>query len=513
MPTARSALPAPLPGCTPLFDAAAMRDADLRAERDHHLPTILLMEQAGRRTAEAILTRWAQVRSAVILVGSGNNGGDGMVIARHLFEAGWDVRVRSATGTAPAEGDAGLMSRIAASLGLTCEAFSASDLPPDAVLVDALLGTGSTGAPRESILPLVEAAVAHGGPVVAVDLPTGVDSDTGEVAGDAVRADLTCTYHGDKLGLHVAPGLHHAGEVMVLDIGAPVPVPSTPVAWLAGEETLAAMPGKSAGGDKYRAGAVLTIAGSQGMVGAGVLASRAALRAGAGLVVAAAPAEVQPQMATMMPEVMVAPIPDEAGKLDAASVDETVRQAARVGAVVLGPGLGRSTATTGAVQAMLHRIGHPTVVDADALWHLAELRPDAVDLGHAVLTPHSGEAARLLGRERAWVDASRCEAARDIARRWGAVTVLKGAGTLVASPSGAMVVASGSEPRLATAGSGDVLSGVIGAFLASGMPSFEAAVVGVVLHAAAARRSPFGAGTTALDLVDGVGGVRGVLDT
>ena len=198
-----------------------------------------------------------------------------------------------------------------------------------------------------------------GAPVVAVDLPSGVEADTGRVPGAAVRADLTVTYHGDLVGLRVAPGSGHAGRVLVADIGIPSAVDVPAAAWLVGRDAIAAVPAKGAAGDKYAAGAVLVVAGSPGLTGAASLASRSTLRAGAGLVVVATPAAVQPAVAAHLLEVMSAPLPDEDGHLGPASVDAVVEQARRVGALALGPGLGRAEATTAAVLAILRRVELP----------------------------------------------------------------------------------------------------------------------------------------------------------
>jgi NAD(P)H-hydrate epimerase len=503
MPTARPRTPPPLPGCTPLLDAAAARDADRRASARHGLPSIVLMERAGLETARAILERYGAARHAVVLVGRGNNGGDGMVVARHLAEAAWRVEVMSADGTPPATEDAHVMSNVALGLGVPLRPFDPGALRPDgAVLVDALLGTGVRGAPRAPLDAMIDWGGGWRGPVVALDVPSGVDADTGEVAGAAVRADLTVTYHGDKVGLRVAPGRGRAGEVRVVDIGIPSAVVCEPAAWLAGPRAAAAIPAKDATGEKYGAGAVLVVAGAPGLTGAGVLASLASLRAGAGLTVAAVPAAVQPLMAPLMLEVMTAPVPDRDGHLVPASVDAVVGEAGRVTALAIGPGLGRDPRTTGAVTAVLDRVGLPAVVDADGLWHLVgRLQAVADRTAPTVLTPHAGEAARLLGVPREEVEFARLAAARELAARAGAVVVLKGPGTVVAAPGTAPVVAAGGSASLSTAGSGDVLTGVVAAALAKGMDARAAAAAAVALHAAAGDRTGNGDGTLAGDVL------------
>ena len=342
MPTARSTSPPPLPGCTPLFSAAGMREADRRAAEEHHMPSILLMEAAGRASARAILARHAGVGAALVLVGPGNNGGDGMVVARHLAEAGWEVEVSSPDGRVPSTADAGTMTAVAGSLGLRTGTLDPAALAGDRrVVVDALLGTGSSGAPRGAIGETVAALAGRDGATVSLDVPAGVDADTGRAPGHAVRAGLTVTYHGDKLGLRVEPGRSLAGEVLVADIGIPSAVALAPCAWLAGRAA-AGLPAKSPAGDKYAAGAVLVVAGAPGLTGAGVLCARATLRAGAGLTVAAVPRALQPVYAVHLLEVMAAPIPDEGGHFGRVSLEEVLRQSGRVSAMALGPGLGRA---------------------------------------------------------------------------------------------------------------------------------------------------------------------------
>lgn len=501
MPTARSSTPAPLPGCTPLFDAAALREADRRASEDHAMPSILLMERAGLATAEAIRERFADLRSARIVVGPGNNGGDGMVVARHLAEAGWRVEA-VAPGEPPSTPDAAQMAGIAASLGIEVAPFVAEPAP-GRVVVDALLGTGAGGAPRGPALAAVEWMAGCGAPVVAVDVPSGVEADSGRVPGPAVRADLTVTYHGDMVGLRVAPGSGYAGQVRVADIGIPSAVAVPAAAWLVGDGAVGAVPPKSAVGDKYAAGAVLVVGGAPGLTGAPTMSSRAALRAGAGLVVVATPASVQPAVAAHLLEVMTASLPDEDGHLGPGSTEAVVEQARRVGALALGPGLGRADATTAAVAEILRRVELPAVIDADGLWHLHDA-PEAAGARAAatVLTPHAGEAARLLGRPREEVEAGRLDAALDLAERSRVIVVLKGRGTIVAAPDGRLAVSAGGTPALATAGTGDVLTGAVAAFLAKRMEPFAAAAAAVAAHARAGELARRGDGTIASDVLE-----------
>lgn len=504
MPTARSRQPDPLPGLAPLFGAAALRAADQEATRRFGLPSILLMERAGLESAREILARWPGAGQAVVLVGGGNNGGDGMVVARHLAEAGWRVSVMSADGEAPTTPDAHAMSNVALSLGVALGPFDAgARRPQGAVLVDALLGTGTRGAPRPPLEAIVAWTEGWPGPVVALDVPTGIDADTGQAPGVAVRADLTVTYHGDKPGLHIQPGRAHAGTVVVCDIGIPSALTSEPAAWLAADAVAAAIPSKAAAGEKYGAGAVLVVAGAPGLTGAGIMCAQAALRTGAGLVVAAVPAAVHGLMAPAMREVMCAPVEDTDGAFAESSIEAVLAQAARTGAVALGPGIGRAAGTTGFVLGALAQLEVPVVVDADALWHVCgHLDRVAARTAPTVLTPHAGEAARLLECTRDDVDADRLGAATALARLSGATVVLKGPGTIVCDPDGGVAIAAGGGPELSTAGSGDVLTGITAAALAKRMAPWDAAIAAVCLHALAGRCAARGDGTIAGDLID-----------
>lgn len=503
VPTARSSTPPPVAGCSPLFDAAGLREADRRASADHQMPSILLMERAGLVSAREILNRYPAMRAAIVLVGPGNNGGDGMVVARHLAEAGWSVRVMAPGGRAPAGADAATMVAVARTLGIEITPLDPAPPAPGTVIVDALLGTGASGAPRGELGRAVEWLAGIDAPVVALDIPSGVDGDTGAVAGAAVRAQLTITYHGDMPGLRVAPGAAHAGEVVVADIGIPSAVAVPARAWRAGTEVIGAIPVKGVATDKYAAGATLIVAGAPGLTGAACLAARASLRAGGGLTVVAAPAAVQPLIAAQLVEIMCAPLPDEGGSLAPASVDEVVRQAERVGAIAVGPGIGRARAATAAVAAILRAVDLPAVVDADGLWHLAALTsPLPERAAPTVLTPHTGEAARLLGVGRAQVEAARIDAATELATRHAAVVVLKGPGTLIAAPDGRLVVNGTGSSVLATAGTGDVLTGVIAAHLSKGMEPFAAAVTAVAVHGRAGDLAGRGDGTIASDLIE-----------
>ncbi len=458
------------------------------------------MECAGAGAAAHIMSRYPP-GPVTVVCGAGNNGGDGYVVARHLADAGWDVQIAIPRGLTPRTPDCVTMARVARSLGVRAAVLRPQMLRGDGIVVDALLGIGISGAPREPIASAIDLINGSSREVVAMDVPSGIDADSGVVHGQAIHADLTVTFHGDKVGLHVEPARAFAGEVVVQQIGIPKAVRSRPAAWLM-DAFSAPVPPKGGRANKYSAGAVLVIAGSPGMTGAGVLAARATLRTGGGLTVAAVPASVQPIFAEQSVEIMAAPIADADGVFTADSVQQVLHQAGRVGAIAIGPGLGRDPRTTAFVRQIVERVKLPCVIDADGLWHLGE-RPGWLKRRGAptVITPHTGEAARLLGVDRAEVEASRLTSARRLARLAG-VVVLKGPGAIVADAAGTLIVDGVGTSALATAGSGDVLTGIVAGMLARGLDPITAVATAVCAHSRAGVAAGRGDGTVAGDLVE-----------
>jgi NAD(P)H-hydrate epimerase len=336
------------------------------------------------------------------------------------------------------------------------------------VILDALFGTGFHGEPREDAARKIEAINAARAPVVAVDLPSGVNASTGEVEGACVDATLSVTMHGRKVGLEVAPGRFHAGEVVVADIGLE---PSETEHRLVTAAILEQVPRKRPDENKYSAGTVLVVGGSRGLTGAPSLAAEAAFRADAGYVAVAVPESTLPVFEQRLLEAVKLPCPDDEGKISPRAIEPIVEFAGKAGAVALGPGLGRGPGPKEVVARLLAELETPVVVDADALFELEPFERSAP----TVLTPHEGELGRLLGEESSWIAAHRLEAAKRGAERFGCVCLLKGADTLIAEPgSGTWACALGT-PALATAGSGDVLTGVVAAFLAKGLDARLAA--------------------------------------
>jgi NAD(P)H-hydrate epimerase len=358
------------------------------------------------------------------------------------------------------------------------------------VIVDALFGTGFAGEPRPEAAALIERINAHPARVFAIDVPSGDDASTGEVRGAAVDADATVTFHGRKLGVVVAPGRFHAGRLHLADIGLEARQTG---ARLALPELLRRVPRRSERDNKYTAGHVLVVGGSPGLTGAPSLTAAAAMRADAGYVTVAARESSLPVLEARLVEAVKKPLPERLGDEAADAVLELARKAS---AVALGPGLGRDDGARSLVRRLLVEVELPMVVDADALF---ELEPAAWG-GPRVLTPHEGELGRLLGRSD--VAKRRLAAVREGAERFGCVVLLKGADTLVAEPGRDVLVSASGLPSLATAGTGDVLTGVVAAFLAKGLDPQLAATAAAVAHERASVEAPYRSGLVASDLVD-----------
>jgi ADP-dependent NAD(P)H-hydrate dehydratase / NAD(P)H-hydrate epimerase len=577
----------------PLPDAALQRATDNWAIEQLHIPGETLMERAGAGLAASISELVAE-RPAIVICGKGNNGGDGFVVARLLREQGCEVTVLLLADADEYRGDAKLnLDRLKGHH----KPFSSEELPADgenAVIIDAILGTGFSGEPQGAALEAINAInSAHDGTgavsVIACDVPSGVDASTGEVPGAAVQADRTITFHASKPGLWIHPGKSHARGVRVIDIGIPTdpeaiakaaakgsrsstatstasspaidpnddpddllagsnwlpvadltahleraeqseqpkpagPDQAAPAAADEAESQALAAPGTATIGrigpsvrdriprrdlrsNKFSAGSVMICGGSRGLTGAPVMAAMAAARAGAGYVTVATPSSVADTVEAKLLEVMTVSLPDdnESG-LRRGTSRLLVERADRAQALVLGPGLGRLNGTVSFAKSVARYANLPLVIDADALNALANStvgykqqhgqqavqEPDPLVFlkertAATVLTPHVGELARVLRTSTAEIDARRLHHVRLAAELSGAVVVLKGDDTLVASPDGTVAVSPGAAPALATAGTGDVLSGITGAFLAKGVDPFIAACAAVDTHLRAGR--------------------------
>ena len=464
----------------PLYDAAGARAIDAQAIDERGVPGIALMRAAGAAAERVVRGRFPHARRVLVAAGAGNNGGDGYEVARLLAVNGREVRI-ARIAERPAAGDAATTLADAIAAGVPVHDGPLDGLLDDVdLVVDALLGTGASGAPTGAVADAITAIRESGLPVVALDVPSGVDASTGEAPGPAIHADATVAFHGEKLGVRIEPGRTLAGRIVAVPIGIPADVDVAPAA-IGVASAYDLLPRRRIGGSKYDAGAVLVIGGSVGMAGAPALAAGAALRAGAGVVTVLAPEAVQPTVAAWQREAMVRPLPSARPDL------EIERYAERAAAVVLGPGLGRDPEAEGIVRAAL-ALDRPLLADADALWWIAR-DPAAIRARTAptVITPHSGEAARLLGVDAADLDAHRLRAVRDLVAETGATALLKGRDTLVLAPDGRLGVRLLDSAALATAGSGDVLSGIIGGCLARGVDAWTAAIAGAAAHVEAAR--------------------------
>lgn len=472
----------------PLFDAAGMSGTDRWAIDERGVPSLDLMETAG-----AALARETELAAGAgpirIVCGKGNNGGDGMVAARLLRGAGHEVDVLSIWPLDELSSDSTAnLERLGGGAAVVAEEGWDAALAGSGAIVDAIFGTGFDGAPRGAARIAIEAINAAGTPVVACDIASGVDASSGEIAGAAVAAGTTVTFHVAKVGHRVAPGKWHTGRLVVAPIGIPAGGPGEPVAGTLGPGVLALQPRRGAESTKFSSGDVFVVGGSRGLTGAPCMASRAAIRAGAGYATVGCPESLEQILEVKLTEVMTIGLEDAGGGLGAAAAAPILERAERSACVVLGPGLGRAEHTFRLVRELVPRIGAPLLIDADGLNAIG------TDLGllrsreaPTVLTPHAGELGRLLGCESGEIAAHRLAKARQASAGAGAIVVLKGDDTIVADPGGSIAVNVLDSPALATAGTGDVLSGTIGALIARGMEPFAAACAGVYAHARAGR--------------------------
>jgi ADP-dependent NAD(P)H-hydrate dehydratase / NAD(P)H-hydrate epimerase len=487
----------------PLWEAAEMRAADKHAIEEAGVPSIDLMERAGGGLAQVVVT-YAGDGPIRVVIGKGNNGGDGLVAARLLREDGRDVDVLAVGNPDELQGDAARnLSRLP---GEQPRDFTPEALRGSGAIVDAMLGTGFEGEPREPIAGAIRAINEVGGVVIACDVPSGVNASTGEIVGDAVEADVTASFHGRKIGLYVEPGKTHSGRVDLIEIGIPRSAPAPQVAGLISERVLRLVPRRTRTGNKFTSGTVVIAGGARGLTGAPTMAGLSAMHTGAGYVQLAVPAPAETVLALRLMEAMTHALPDKDGHHVEAGADEVIELSKRANAIVLGPGLGRSDGAVAFARRVAHEVEVPLLIDADGLnAHAEHLELIAERRAPTVLTPHDGELGRLLGIESSEVGAHRIQHARTAAERSGAIVVLKGDDTLVVPPSGPMAVSPGATPALATAGTGDVLSGLIGALMAKRMDPFAAACAGVFAHARAGRAAAerFGADhVVAGDVID-----------
>lgn len=472
--------------------AGQMGEFDRRAAEEFGVPSIVLMENAGRHVFEAardILGGLPGKRVAIV-AGSGNNGGDGSVAARHLRDAGARVSVLLLADPKDVKGDAKTNLDILLKTDTSIrQVNSAEDVSTTLVhsdlIIDAIFGTGLRGEVTGPAAEVIQAINLSKKPVIAVDIPSGLDADTGRIWGVCVRADCTVTFALPKIGLLSYPGAAHVGRLVVGDIGIPhrlyeeINVELLDDAMVAGK-----LPDRPPDAHKGTFGTAAVIAGSVGLTGAAAMAGEAALRIGAGLSIVGIPSSLQDVMAAKLTEVMTCGLPETDGRsVSIKALDEALALAERSTAVVLGCGLGTHADTCEFVRSFVGSARKPMIIDADGLNALAQdLRVLEGDHGELVLTPHPGEMSRLLGTSASEVQSNRMDAARQAASRFHSVIVLKGAHTLVADPSAAVFINPTGNAGLATGGTGDVLAGAIGGLLAQGLSALDAAICGAYIQ-------------------------------
>ena len=487
-------MPQPTGNVSRVFTGSETRAFDRRAIDEFAIPGIHLMHRAGRAAFEVLRARWPDARSITVICGSGNNAGDGYVIAGLAKDAALEVQLVQVADPDRLTGDALEASRFAA-------ARLGGDIPWTTddwsvlgdVVVDALLGTGARGEVREAYQAAIDRINAAARPVLAIDVPSGVDADSGGLLTPRpVRADLTVTFVAAKLGLVTGGAVDHVGEVRFDDLGLPEDVYDRPGVAVLNGDGLAAL-ARRPDAHKGDFGRLLIVAGDADMGGTALLAGEAALRAGAGLVNIATHEANRSAILARRPELMVRAVRTPADMADLM---------AAASAIAVGPGLGRRDWGRELLGAATSA-GKPLVVDADGLNAVAETGMDLP--GGTVITPHPGEAGRLLGRDSTWVQANRPRAAAMLSEIGaGVVAVLKGAGTLIARSGTLESVCVDGNPGMATAGSGDVLTGIVGALLARGLEPVGAAGLGVWLHARAGDEARSGQARSliASDLID-----------
>jgi hydroxyethylthiazole kinase-like uncharacterized protein yjeF len=471
-----------------------------RATIESGTPAVVLMDRAGRAVARAAIRvaggRYG--RRAVVACGPGSNGGDGFVAARILRREGMAVACLL-IDDAPVEGAARSHFARLAGEGVAAEPFEPRRVEDADVIVDAIFGTGFRGTAKGVAATAIEAINASGAPVVAVDIPSGVAGATGHVQGPAVSAEVTVAIAAEKIGTALPPGALFAGDVEVVDIGIAVPESERGLWMTTDDDVAAVLPERRVDAHKRSNGSVAVLGGSSGMSGAPILACRGAVRMGAGYATLGTTSAVEAVMSGLLPEVLSMIVSDE-DVLGPEALKRFDPVLERADVLVIGPGLGRGEPQRALVEESLAGLDLPIVLDADGLNVLADSTDTLARDAPTVITPHPGELAGLLGMSTAEVLDDRVDVAVRSAERWGCVVVLKGYRTIVAEPSGRGIVNPTGGPELATAGTGDVLSGAVAALLAAGVPAFSAAWAAVFVHGLAGSLA--GTGAVAWDVAE-----------
>lgn len=491
----------------PVYTSEEMRGCDAAAIEQYGIPGIVLMENASRGAVDEAEEFFGPLRDAwiIIISGKGNNGGDGFCMARHFVNRGARVEVLTLGPDESSKGDAKTNLDILRRMEKDSERLHVHLLSSTASLeemlvkrpafvVDAMLGTGLSSPVKGEIAEIIEVLNRSGVPVLAVDMPTGINADTGDMLGSAVRAQLTCTMGGLKRGLLLRDGRSCAGDARSIDIGMPqegYAREATHTFQLERADITGWLPRRSIDVHKYQLGSIFVVAGSVGLTGAAAMASEAALRSGAGIVRLGLPESLNAVMETKLTEVMTMPFKETGeGTLALGGYDDILEQINSSTVGIIGPGLSRQYETQNLARKLIEHALVPLLLDADALFsligHLDILHKTEADL---ILTPHAGEFARLVSQSREEIDAKRIDIAQTFAVEFGVTLVLKGAPTVIADADGRVYVNSTGNPGMATAGAGDVLSGIIAGLAAQGCSPAEAACTGVYLHGLAGDRA------------------------
>lgn len=500
-----------------------MREIDREAIEVFGLPGVVLMENAGMGAAHAIEDYIAEkdIRRVLIVAGKGNNGGDGFVVARHLVNSGLDCDICLAGKKTDIKGDAMTHMDVAAAMGI--KIFEMTDsIPPlekaihqSDLIIDALFGTGLNQPVNAYYRGIIDAINLSERPVVSLDIPSGLDSTTGRPLDEAVNADMTVTFCLPKVGTVIYPGAAYVGELVLADIGVPRELLEKDTLMthliLEGDIEDILIP-RQPEAHKGAFGHLLVIAGSSGKSGAAVMTAQAAMRSGSGLVTVAAPTGINSILQIKLTEVMTEPLlgRDE-GFLDSSAIEDALGLMENKAAVVIGPGISRREETGKMIRELVRRLTPPAVIDADAIWHLSRSKEIIRDAKNPlILTPHPGEMGHLMGISSKEVQDDRMTASRRFATEYNCYLVLKGARTLIATPEGEVFINTTGNPGMATAGTGDVLAGMIGSFLGQGYSPLESCISGVYLHGRAgddAAREKGQAGLMATDIIENIPGV------
>lgn len=478
-----------------LATAKQMRNVDREAEDIYGIPGILLMENAGMKVASHVMEIDSNFsKNICIICGKGNNGGDGFTAAKHIYLKNRNITVFLLGSMESLKGDALVNYNIAYKMGIPIKPVNCEEdmaqlrdaVKKSDIVVDALLGTGIKGEVSGLCREVIDIINKYSSYVISVDIPSGVDADSGKILGAGVKADMTVTFVLPKIGLYAYPGANMAGRVFVEDISTPpdlIENLDTDTWVLSRSDVEGSFPVRDKNSNKGTYGRVYIVAGSMGMMGAAAMCTLSALRCGTGLVELGVPSCIQNQVAPLAVEAMVTPLCDKDGMISILAQDEIIKSIKRASSFAIGPGISQSEDLLTILGRVMSESNVPGVIDADGL----NLLSQNIDMLHGhkcplILTPHPGEMARLIKKDISYVQNNRIECAREFSSKYNVVTVLKGAGTVIASCNGDVFLNPTGNPGMAKGGSGDVLTGMAASLLAQGIDPFEAAKSAVYIH-------------------------------